>query len=60
MNLSRRYLLIVGATTLFLSQQASAQGPGAHSMFTPDQLQWNDVPALVARVTRTEGTVSSA
>jgi quercetin dioxygenase-like cupin family protein len=46
MNLSRRYLLIVGATTLFLSQQASAQGPGAHSMFTPDQLRWNDVPAL--------------
>jgi anti-sigma factor ChrR (cupin superfamily) len=46
MNLPRRYLLAVAAATLLLGTHASAQGPGAHSMFMPDQLQWKDVPAL--------------
>jgi len=34
------------ALSFFLVPHASAQGPGAHSMVTPDQLQWKDVPAL--------------
>ena len=37
---------LLGALCLFLIPQAYAQGPGAHSMVTPDQLQWKDVPAL--------------
>ena len=41
---------LLGALCLFLIPQASAQGPGAHSMVTPDQLQWKDVPALGAGV----------
>ena len=41
---------LVGALGLFLVPQASAQGPGAHLMVTPDQLQWKDVPALGAGV----------
>ena len=38
--------VLFGTLSLFLFAQASAQGPGAHSMVTPDQLQWKDVPAL--------------
>jgi len=34
------------AFSFFLVPHTSAQGPGAHSMVTPDQLQWKDVPAL--------------
>ena len=41
---------LLGALCLFLIPQAHAQGPGAHSMVTPDQLQWKDVPALGAGV----------
>src|SRR5712691_2665870 len=41
---------LLGAVCLSLIPQAYAQGPGAHSMVTPDQLQWNDVPALGAGV----------
>jgi quercetin dioxygenase-like cupin family protein len=40
----------LGALCLFHIPQAPAQGPGAHSMVTPDQLQWKDVPALGAGV----------
>ena len=38
------------ALSFFLVPHASAQGPGAHSMVTPDQLQWKDLPALGAGV----------
>ena len=41
---------LLGALCLFLIPQASAQAPGAHSMVTPDQLQWKDIPALGAGV----------
>ena len=41
---------LLGALCLFPIPQAHAQGPGAHSMVTPDQLQWKDVPALGAGV----------
>jgi hypothetical protein len=37
---------LLGALCVFLIPHAHAQGPGAHSMVTPDQLQWKDVPAL--------------
>ena len=37
---------LLGALCLFLMPQAYAQGPGAHSTVTPDQLQWKDVPTL--------------
>ena len=41
---------LLGALCLLPIPQAHAQGPGAHSMVTPDQLQWKDVPALGAGV----------
>jgi quercetin dioxygenase-like cupin family protein len=41
---------LLGALCLFLIPQAYAQGPGTHSMATPDQLQWKDLPALGAGV----------
>jgi anti-sigma factor ChrR (cupin superfamily) len=37
--------MLVGIT-LGAVPQGYAQGPGAHSTVTPDQLQWKDVPAL--------------
>src|SRR6266702_6408163 len=43
-------ITLLGALCLFLIPQAYAQGPGAHSMVTPDQLQWKDAPALGAGV----------
>ncbi len=43
-------IALLGALCLFPIPQAYAQGPGAHSMVTPDQLQWKDVPSLGAGV----------
>ncbi len=37
---------LLGGLCVFLIPQAYALEPGAHSMVTPDQLQWKDVPAL--------------
>ena len=37
---------IIAGITLGAVPQGYAQGPGAHSTVTPDQLEWKDVPAL--------------
>jgi hypothetical protein len=37
---------MLAGITLGAVPQGYAQGPGAHSTVTPDQLQWKDVPAL--------------
>ena len=37
---------MLASITLGAVPQGYAQGPGAHSTVTPDQLQWKDVPAL--------------
>jgi hypothetical protein len=33
---------LLGGLCVFLIPPAYAQGPGEHSMVTPDQLQWKD------------------
>jgi hypothetical protein len=40
---------MLAGITLGAVPQGYAQGPGAHSTVTPDQLQWKDVPALGPR-----------
>src|SRR6478609_50913 len=37
---------MLAGITLGAVPQVYAQGPGAHSTVTPDQLEWKDVPAL--------------
>jgi quercetin dioxygenase-like cupin family protein len=37
---------MLAGITLGAVPQGYAQGPGAHSTVTPDQLEWKDVPAL--------------
>src|SRR5262245_30200877 len=37
---------LLGGLCVFLVPQAYAQGPGEHSMVTPDQLQWKDAAGL--------------
>jgi hypothetical protein len=37
---------LLGGLGVFLIPPAYAQGPGEHSMVTPDQLQWKDAAGL--------------
>ena len=53
---------LLGGLCVFLVPQAYAQGPGEHSMVTPDQLQWKDAAGLPpgTQLTVIEGPMNEA